>query len=93
MALASTCKEYAAGLAREVRRATALALPRHERDRFGHCHFGYPQGHIISFTSKAVVASANRLTREWSASQAVFWVVECQSRGALHAHIPWHTHV
>ena len=63
LVLASTCKEYAAGLAREVRRATALALPRHERDRFGRCRFGYPQGHIISFfTSKAVVASANRLT-------------------------------
>ena len=49
LALASTCKEYAAGLAREVRRATALALPlpRVAVASRRACRFAYPHGLTI----------------------------------------------
>ena len=107
MALASTCKEYATGVAREARRAKTLALPRLAAAcPKSMCRFGYPRGHIITFTSEyvrlapggtgktAMARMAMAMAREWSVSQASFCLVESQSRGAVHAHIPMgHTYV
>jgi hypothetical protein len=96
LALASTCKEYATGVAREARRAKTLALPRLAAAcPKSVCRFGRPKGHIITFTSEYVrlapggtgktamarMAMAMARESEWS-------VVESQSRGAVHVHIP-----
>ena len=84
LALASTSKQYATGLAREARRAMVLALPPRAHT------------HIINFQVSFPAECAHYVLKydeRSTCSRTLYEHVEYQCRGALHAHIPWHTYV